>query len=334
MKIKLSQLAHTTETLAPFYMISGEETLLIQDAISLIRQRALTAGFNERISITLEPNMHFEQLFHTHVYSLSLFSNKKIIEFNLNTVKFNQSHGKILIDYLANPDKNILLLIQTTKIEPAQEKAIWFQTLEKKSIFLTVWPIPALQLPQWIMEYAKKYQLNMTKQLAEQLAFLVEGNLLAAKQEIEKLSLQPSETLDAATLQAVVTDHANFDIFNLVDSALLGLSSRCIRILHYLHSSHVEPTLILWALMREVRLLATLQKQMLIGSPLPQLFIEHRIWEKRQASIRSCLQRHTEQGFWELLTSGAKIDRMIKGVEKGNSWNELEQLTLKIAKMI
>lgn len=332
MKIKLSQLEQSIEKLSALYIISGDETLLVQDAIALVRQRALAAGFNERITITLEPSMSFEQLFHANVYSFSLFSHKKIVEFNLHTTKLSQHHGKILTDYLTKPDKNTLVLIQTHKIEPAQEKTVWFQALEKKSIVVSVWPMTAAQLPHWIIEYAKKYQLNMSKPFAEQLAFLVEGNLLAAKQEIEKLSLQKIDVLDATTLYENVTDHAHFDIFNLVENALLGLSNRCLRILHHLFSSNIEPTLILWALMREIRLLATMQKQLLAGKKLSQLLTEHRIWEKRQASIRSGLQRHTQTNLWELLLIGAKIDRIIKGVERGNSWDELQQLTLKIAK--
>ncbi len=174
--------------------------------------------------------------------------------------------------------------------------------------------------------------MSLTLDAAKLLAELVEGNLLAAAQEVEKLSLlQMSGTIDHTVVEKAVSDNARFDIFGLVECALSGNSNRVLRMLSTLREDETEPLLILWALTREIRTLAAISKQQKQGVALGALFSKYRIWEKRQPSARRFLQHHTEKSCWELLTLAALIDRQIKGASQGSVWDSLQQLALKMA---
>lgn len=331
MKISYQQLTqHLARQLAPIYLVSSDELLLAQEAIETIRQTARKAGFTERVCVTVE-NTDWGALLYANTHDLSLLATKRIVEINLSHIKSNAASHKILEDYALSPAADTLLIIQTAKLDKKIEKSCWYQALEKVGIILQIWPITTEQLPYWIMQRAKKINLSLTKHAAETLAVQVEGNLLAAAQEIEKLNLlQTDAILDQQTIENIVTDNAHFDIFNLVDSALSGKSKRCLRILQNLAAEDSEPTLILWALTRELRTLAEIAKQLKQGEKLPKLFEKFRIWEKRQPLVQAFLQRHTQQDCWELLINAAAIDRMIKGAERGNVWDELESWVLKI----
>jgi len=330
MKLTYPQLTqHLTRNLAPIYLVSGDELLLIQEAVDALRAAASKAGFSERVSTTAESQGDWTKLLYTDTHSISLFASKKLVELNLTHIKLNNTHGKIFEEYACNPLDNTLLIIITNKLDTKTEKTAWYKAIEKNGIVMPIWPVPAEQLPQWIMQRAKKINLQLTLQAAERLATLVEGNLLAAAQEIEKLSLlYPDKTLDHHAIENAVMDNARFDIFNLVDSALLGDSPRCLRILHNLAEEGIEPTLILWALTRELRILADTQKQLQQGITLTTLLSKARIWEKRQAGFKAFLQRHKQRDCWKLLAYAAKIDRVIKGIEMGNVWDELEAFVL------
>lgn len=332
MKLAYPQLVpHLAKSLAPLYLISSDELLLVQEAIDAIRHAAEQAGFSERIAITAESSKDVEKLLYEEAHGLSLFASKRIIELNLSHIKMTQAIGKTLETYAQNPLNDTLLIIHTNKLDSQYEKSAWYKTIEKQSITVPIWPIPAEQLPSWIMQRAKKSQLTLTKLAAEWLATQVEGNLLAAAQEIEKLSLLTQDTIDHHTIQAIVTDHARFDIFNLVDNALLGHRKRSLHILQHLAAEAIEPTLILWALTREIRTLADILKQMQQGIPLATLFSQFRIWDKRKSCVQACIQRHSVTHCWHWLRQSAKIDRIIKGIEVGNPWDALEDLTLSIA---
>ncbi len=337
MKLGYTQLIpHLLKHLAPIYLISGDELLLVQEAVDAIRASAIKAGFTERVcmspgSSNESPNDLAEYIY-TNSRSLSLFANKKIIEINFAHAKFNSTLGKVLADYALDLVTDIVLIIRTAKLDAKTEKTVWYQTIEKKGVVIPIWPIAKEQLPQWIMQRAQKTGLQLTRDGADCLAVLVENNLLAAAQEIEKLYLlYTHKPLDHQAIEEAVTDHARFDIFNLVDSALTGSAKRSLHILKNLLREGIEPTLVLWALTRELRVLADIHTQLQKNITLPVIFNKARIWEKRQAGFRAFLQRHTLHNCWKLLSSAAHIDRIIKGIEVGNSGTELEILTLHIA---
>lgn len=326
MKLAYPQLAfHLVKNLAPIYWVSSDESLLLQEAIEAIRIAANKMGFNERVSITAEAKNDWVKLLYTDAHNQSLFASKKIIELNLNHIKLNATNGKIFEEYASHPIKDTLLIISTTTLDAKIEKTSWYKAIEKTGVIISIRPISAEQLPQWLIQRAKKYNLQLTPQAAETLVTLVEGNLLAAAQELEKLSLlYPNQILDHLSIENAVMDNARFTIFNLADSALIGDHIRCLRILKNLIDEGIEPTLILWVLSRELRVLADMQIQLKQGAALPSLFSKARIWERRQAGFRAFLKRHPLNSCLNLLVRAAKIDRIIKGIETGNLQDELE----------
>lgn len=335
MKLAYPQLEqHLAKTLSAIYLICSDELLLVEEATSSIRTAARKAGYTERVSLTVESGTDWGKLLFAEAHTLSLFATQRIVEMNIAGAKTTTATTKILKEITATPLANTILLIRTGKLDSRSEQAAWFKALEKNGIVIQIWPIALDQLPGWILQRAKKSGLNLTPDAAKLLADLVEGNLLAAAQEIEKLSLFQSDankTIDASAIAKIITDNARFDIFSLVECAVSGNSSRSLRIIDNLQAEGTEPVLILWALSREVRTMAELARQSKQGVPLGSLFSQFRIWEKRQAGVRRFLQQHNQQSCWKLLLESAKIDRIIKGAATGNVWNELKQLALKIA---
>jgi DNA polymerase-3 subunit delta len=330
MKLPYQQLEnHIAKSLAPIYLVCGDELLLVQEAVDLIRQTAQKNGFTERMRIPIEAGSDWGKLFYANAHSMSLFAEQRILELDLRGVKLNQANTDILMTYAENPAAQTLLIIYTGKLDQKTEQSRWYKSIDKKGVIIPVWPVTLEQLPQWIMLRAKKAKLTLTIQGAIWLAERVEGNLLAAAQEIEKLVLlQPAGTLDEYLLEKTVVSHARFDIFNLVDSFLSGNSKRSLAILNSLFAEDTEPTLILWAITRELRTMAELQKQSQQGVTLSSLFSQFRIWEKRQPPVRAFLKRATAAQCWEWLLHAAKIDRIIKGAETGKVQDELERLVL------
>jgi DNA polymerase-3 subunit delta len=333
MKLAFQELPrHLTKNLAPIYLVSGDEFLLAQEAVDSIRAAATQAGFIERIAMTAGAQDDWTKWIYAQTHHLSLFADKKIVEVNCTQVKLNASHGKFLADYANQPPSDTLLIVQSKKLEANTEKTAWYQAVEKKGVTVTVWPVPPEQLPQWLMQRARRAYFSLTPAAANRLAALVEGHLSAAAQEIEKLSLlAPGATLDEQAIETMAADNARFDIFNLVDSALAGNRQRCWHIIQNLAAEDIAPTLVLWALTRELRSLAEIHQQVRQGKAFPDIFTRMRIWPKRQPAVRAFLQRHSLTRCWDFLSQGARIDQVIKGVMPGNVWNELGDFVLGMA---
>jgi DNA polymerase-3 subunit delta len=331
MKLTYHQLEqHLSKNVAPIYLVSGDELLLVQEAVAAIRFAAQKAGATERTSLTADAGSDWEKLLYAEINSLSLFATKRLIELRI-PAKPNSAASKMLQNITAKLSADTVLIIISNKLDSKAEQTAWYKAIDKNGVTLPIWPITVDQLPAWIMQRAKKSGLKITADAAKILATQVEGNLLAAATEIEKLGLLNIDIIDSNTIDTAVTDNARYDIFSLVDCALAGNSKRCIRILNTLQTEDSEPILILWALARELRTLAELRKQVNQGVSLTTLFSKYRIWEKRQPVVRRFLQHHTTQSCWQLLSQSASIDRLLKGARSGNIWDELQQVTLKIA---
>lgn len=332
MKLPYQQIKqHLANKLSSLYLISSDELLLAQETIDAIRKAARETGFTERTLIHADSNSDWPASIYSQTHHLSLFSTKRIVELNLTQTKLNNASGKIIEEFALNPPADTLLIVQTNKLDSKIEKTSWFQAIDKSGVIIQIWPIASDQLPQWIMQRATQANFTMTKEAASWLAAQVEGNMFAAAQEIEKLSLlQAGGTLDHLTIENAVTDHARFDIFTLVDSALSANKKRCLRILQNLAAEDTEPVLVLWALTRELRTMADLSRQKQQGIALSNIFSKYRIWEKRQPAVRAFLQRHSEKDCWKMLEKAAEIDRIIKGVEPGNVWNQLQNFVIQI----
>lgn len=331
MKVTLPQLAmQLNKSLSAIYLVSGDETLLVEETLDLIRQAAKTHGFTERKVITADNE--WPQALNTSAASLSLFSNKQLLELDLSQIKLTATTSKVLQEYASQPALDTILLLRNKKLDGKSSQSAWCQAIEKHGTFIPIWPITPQQLPAWIIQRAKKLELHITQRGAELLAHGCEGNLLAAAQEIEKLKLlNLSAAIDEKTITEILYDNAHFDVFMLIESTLAGNHARSLRILKHLQAEDIEPTLVLWAFANELRLLNTLLQQSQQGVPLATLFNKHRVWEKRQGPIQQFLRRCKQSDCWKWLVAAADIDRIIKGAESGNAWDELQKLAVAIS---
>lgn len=318
--------------LAPIYFVSGEEPLLVQIACDTIRNTAKQQGFSERKLFHVETGFDWQNLLlHSHNYGL--FSEKQILELHLHSI--SEGTTEALKTYANNPPADKLLLLIMGKLERRLQQTAWFKCIDKIGICIFIWPMEKSQFRVWVAERLSMLPLKIEPEAIEHLISVTEGNLLAAAQEIEKLSFyfatDPIKTITSDRLIQALSDNARFDVFKLTDAALQGEAARCLRILNRLKEEGIEPILILWALSRECRQLASLALQLTQGKPIKTLFQQVSIWEKRQPLFQRALQRHSFAHWYTLLQFAAHCDRVIKGVEWGNVWQSLQQLSLAMA---
>lgn len=330
MKLTYAQLeSHLTKQLSPIYILSGDELFLKQEATQWIRKAAKKSGFDERIRITPEAGYDWDQLY-SLLYSNSLLAEKRLIELDYRDITPNKTASKILQDYAANPSPDNILLIDLSKIDDKISKSAWYKALEKVSATVPIWPLPREQLPQWIMNRAQKYKLTLRSDAANLLADYVEGNLVAAAQAIEKIFLlKPEKMIDAQLIEIILTDESRFTVFDFIEHLVAGNQSRALHILQHLEAEGEEPILILWAITRELRLLAELTQSMKQGASFDTLFQKHRIFFKRQSAVRQFLTKHTLEDCWKKLCMAAEIDKVLKGATPGNAWEQLQLFCLK-----
>ncbi|SRR5579885_412753 len=331
MKLNYFQLEpHLAKQLASVYIVCGEEILLKQDAIHQIRKAAKKAGFNERIRITPEAGFDWDQLY-SMLYSGTLLADKRLFELDFRDVLPNKTAGSILQGYGDNPAPDITLLIDIGKIDDKISRSAWYKSLEKAGVVITIWPIPREQLPQWIINRAKKYKLQFNHDAANLLADYIEGNLVAAAQAIEKIYLlQPQKNVDTDLVKTILTDESRFSVFDFIESLVAGDQSRSLHILESLRFDGSEPVLILWGITRELRLLASLARELKQGSAFETLFQKHRIFSRRQPAIRRFLGKFTAEDCWHLLSHAAEIDQIIKGAVTGDAWQALQLFCLRM----
>jgi len=330
-KLKPEELASRLERgLAPIYLIGGDEPLLVLEAADTVRAHARAQGYTEREVHSVDA--HFDwSLLAQAAASMSLFAERRIIELRMPGGKPGDAGSRALVAYAGAPPPDTLLLIVCGKLETSARNSKWYNALADAGVAVQVWPVDARALPAWISRRMRARGLQCPRDAVGLLAERVEGNLLAAAQEIEKLRLVlGSGAADLDTVADAVGDSARFDVFTLVDTALAGQTARAVRMLGGLRGEGVEPVLILWALAREVRALATMARAVADGKAIPAVLATHRVWEKRKGPIGAGLKRHDAAAWLRLLRQCARTDRIIKGMETGDPWDELLQLVVQI----
>lgn len=331
MKLTYFQLEqHLKNQLASIYIISGDEPLLKQDAIQLIRKNAKLAGHTERLRITPEAGFDWEQL-HSLLYANSLMAEKRIIELDFREIAPNKSAATILQSYGEKLVEDNIVIIDIGKLDDKITRSAWYKSLEKAGIVVAIWPILRDQLPQWIITRGKKYKLTFTTDAANLLADYVEGNLIAAAQAIEKIYLLKADnTIDAPLIQSILTNESRFTVFDLVEHLIAGNKTKALHIIESLKNEGTEAVLVLWAITRELRLLADMAQQLKTGLNIEAVMQKNRIFAKRQTGIKQFLRKYTEKDCWQHLTHAHEIDKTIKGIMPGNPWAGLQMLCLRI----
>ncbi len=330
MKIKPEQLARELQkNLLPVYLVSGDEPLLVIECCDQIRTAARAADFEERQVIQGE-RLDWDQ-FRNETQSLSLFASRRILELRLTNGKTGTDGSAALVDYCKQPAEDTLLLVVAGKMESSQRQAKWVKAIEDIGGHIQVWPIKPKQMPQWIREQMQLAGIQADRQAIDVLADRVEGNLLAARQEIEKLKLLTDGSINAQIMSSVVADSARFDVFTLVDRCLSREADDAYRTLLGLREEGTEPLTLLWALAREARVLLNVAEATKAGQSFQTACKQARIWESRQDLMRSALSHLSINKLRLALRQCRVIDQMVKGARRGDAWLELEDLVLNMS---
>lgn len=328
MRIRVDQLQQQLKKqLLPIYIVSGDEPLLIQEAADMIRAACRTNGFSDREVMHVDNSFNWQDLLASNS-AMSLFSDRKLIELRMPTGKPGDG-SKALIEYASNASTDNLLLIICNKLESSSTRSKWYKAIEDAGASVQVWPIDAKQLPHWIEQRLAGAGLTASTDAVQLIADRVEGNLLAASQEIEKLKLYTDgDQIDAETVTAAVADNARYNVFGLVDRAMEGDAAGSIKMLQGLKSEGSQPTVVLWALAREIRTLSLCAEQIEAGNGLDRVLQNNRVWDKRKPITKTALKRLRAKRLSRLLQLANKIDQSIKGMDNGNPWDLMEQLVM------
>lgn len=331
MRLRPDQLAaHLRKTLALLYLVFGEEPLQALEAADAIRAAARERG-HERDCLTVEAGFDWNSL-RQQACSPSLFAPLRLLELRMGNAKPGDAGAQALSAYAARPPEDIALLITAGKLDWNTQKSRWFAALDEAGVVVAAAPVEPQQLPGWIERRLRSRGLDPVPEAVTLLAERVEGNLLAAAQEIEKLALLADDReLTAQAVLAAVGDSARYSIYDFVDAALLGQPERVARILDGLRDEGIEPVLVNWALHQESRRLAMLAFARSRGQALEAALAEQKVWEKRKPLLRQASQRLALTDCQRLLRACARTDRTIKGAETGSPWNALLANGLRLA---
>lgn len=328
MKLGVDRLAGQLKgTLAPIYLVAGDEPLQREECADRIRAAARAQGHSEREVFVAVRGFDWQSLLSAGA-SLSLFATKRILEIRLPTGKPGTQGGDALVAYAKDPAPDTLLLVISDGRPEGNPS--WVSALEKAGIYIQVWPVAPAEVPAWVRERLKSRGLEPTPDAVTLISGRVEGNLLAAAQEVDKLVLLHSGgPLDAEAVAVAVSDSARYDAFKLVDAALAGDLPRSVRVLEGLEAEGEEPVMILGALLRQIKELAALAIEIESGQT-PQRVLAG-VWERRRPLLQAALRRRKARGWQRLLKRAQQADSVLKGQAPGRAWDELLQLTAALA---
>ena len=322
MRLNSEQLpAALARGLAGLYLVSGDEPLLVGEAADAVRAAARAAGYAERTVFFIDRGFAWDDLRHATA-ALSLFADRRLFELKLPSGKPDKG-AALLIEIATQPPPDVICLITTDKLDRKAAEAPWVRAVERHGVWIPIWPVDAAALPGWLTGRARALGVAMEPAAAELIADRVEGNLLAAKQELDKLALLANGApISAQLVQSAVGDSARYDVFQLAQAAAAGDAPRALRVLLGLKSEGVEPTLILWALVRELRGLWQAGERARLRSQSPGAG-----WSQAAKPSPRALARTSKMPLARLLRQAAQTDRIIKGLARGDAWTAIIGLT-------
>ena len=344
MQLALPQIqAHLQKGLRSLYTLYGDEALLVQEAADAIRAAARSQGFTER-SVHVVSGAHFDW---SEVLaaggSMSLFADKQLLEIRMPTGKPGKE-GSPMIQQLAQAaegNDNTLTLFILPRLDTATKKGAWFGALDQFGVTVQIDSLDRAQLPQWI---AQRLKLQGQSVVAGQegqsclqfFADRVEGNLLAAHQEIQKLGLlYPAGELTQSQVESAVLNVARYDVFKLSESVLSGQLARVQRMLDGLQAEGEAAVLVHYTLAEDIRALKRVKDAMAEGKPLPMALREQRIWGVREKHFERVLPRLSASRLTQLLQNAHQVDGIVKGLKVADwptdPWQALNRLALRVA---
>ncbi len=329
MRLKVDQLVSALQKgLSPVYFLSGDEPLQLGELADAIRKTAKLKDYNNREIISVDKTFNWNELAFASD-SLSIFSDKRIIELRIPSGTLGVEGAKALINYCNRPPEDTILLITAGKIDSKSTQSRWFEALDKIGVIVQVWPLEGTDLNRWLQQRLQKRSLQTDAQGIGVLAARVEGNFLAAAQEIEKLYvLYGSGFISVDQIYDVVVDSSRYDVFKLMDAVLATDINKVLKILSGLKSESIAAPVVLWALTRDARLIIQIKLAIAKGQNTDVVFRNQGVWDKRKQLITQAMNRLSDNQLNKILVVSAKADRQIKGQESGDAWETLLAISL------
>lgn len=331
MRIYHNQLTNTlNKVLAPVWMVFGDEPWQKLNSLQQIKHVYLQQGFDEVIQLTADDKFDWS-LVAQEYQALSLFSSRRIIELDLMTLKLNETASKVLVDLIASPSADVLLLLHGAKIDAATQKRKWFKALDKEGIFLPLYDIEGKHLQQWIQKQARQYQVNMLPDVVFLLAEMFEGNLNALDQEIQKLGiLFGQQLITTEQAQQLLIKQAKFNPFQVIDALLTGDLAKCVSMLDQLQHDGTPFQQLVWFIHKEIKLLAVMQERMNSGHDFASLCKEFRIWDKRKPLYQKALANISPQNLAIAQSRLADTDFIAKSASDFNPFFLLSDVIISL----
>jgi DNA polymerase-3 subunit delta len=319
---------HLAKSQAPLYVIHGDEPLLALEAADAVRAAARKRGYAEREVFVAERGFDWSEFAHAGA-SRSLFGDSKIIELRLPTGKPGTEGAEAIAAYCARLDRDMLTLVTLPRLDRAGQSSAWFGALAAAGVVVEVWPVERARLPEWIGARLARQSQRASRPVLEFLADRVEGNLLAAHQEVLKLALlAPPGELELETVEDAVASVARYDPYAAAEALVAGDLTRYVRVLEGLRGEGEAPTFVLFAVSGALFVLRGIAE----GKPAERLFGEQRLFNKPlQRAVQAAARRTTRARLDAAIAQAALADRVAKGVAKGEVWDQLTALGLKLA---
>jgi len=322
-KLAIRQLdAQLKKGVGPLYAIHGAEALLALEAADRIRDAARKSGATEREIFFAEPGVDWSKL-GASAANMSLFASKRLVEIRVPTGKPGAEGGRAIADYCARLPDDAISLVLLPELDWQSLKTAWFSALEGAGVVIEAKPVTRDELPEWLAERLSRQGQRASVEVLEWLAERVEGNLLAAKQEVEKLGLLlPQGEIALEAIREAVTDVSRFERDALVDAIHASDPGRVARVVDSLRAEGEPLPLLLWTLTEELRkVMAVAVGQRPRGWLSPE----------RAEALNRIARRHDRASIDRELLRAHRIDRMIKGIEPGDPWDSVVEFALGIA---
>jgi DNA polymerase III subunit delta len=332
MRLRPEQLsAQLSRGLAPLYVVFGDEPLLAIEAGDAIRAAARAAGCEEREVLVVEPGFKWDA-FSGASRNLGLFGTRKLVDLRIPGGKPGVDGARVLEDCAAHPSADTTILITLPRLDRTATGSAWFTALEQAGVVIEVYPLERADLPRWIASRLQRQQQSASGETLQFLADTTEGNLLAARQELEKIALLlPQGELEQAAVEDAVADVSRFDVFQLSEAWLSGDAARACRILASLESEGEGVPLLLWQLGEDLHALAAVLASTASGTPVAVAVKNARVWGKRQSAMERAARRVSPGAIPALVMRLARLDALAKGIGRGSVWDHLRDVTLALA---
>ncbi len=323
--------ARLARSLDPLYVVHGDEPLIALECADAVRAAARRQGIDERVTFVVEQHFKWDAVLAANA-SMGLFGERRLVDLRIPSGKPGVEGAKALEAYVARTNPDNVTLVTLPRMDRATQASSWFAALAGRATVVAVQPVEREALPRWIAARLARQNQKAAPETLAFLADLCEGNLLAARQEIEKLALLlPEGVLEHDAVEAAVADVARYDVFAASEAWLAGDAARVVRVLAVVRAEGEGPQLAVWALGEDLHAIGAIHAMTRDGAPLAVALRNARVWGRRQQAMERAVRRLRDEDVVRLLAALARIDALSKGLGRGDAWDELVALALALA---